>query len=321
MILITMVEGKPFLNEFSWSVSSDKTFAECKRKYYYSRYGFWDGWKKDAPQKTRELYFLSKLSSKDKWVGTSIHWAVKNVLESVSKGKAFSHIEAEKLLEQRMKNDYGDSKENLFRREPKVYPRFFEHEYALDFGVSEALDLIEKAKKCLRNFFESEAYAQLKTVKKNDWLTIEKLASFEFHGIKINAKLDAAIRNGDRILIFDWKTGSKEDVDYTVQLGCYLLYATRMWKIAANKIDVLEVNLLLKKTKTHSGLSAKIDWIENYIRNSISGMKALLHDARNNIAFEEDYERVNELRKCSRCAFVRVCKPAVFPDGEIKSTA
>ena len=118
--------------------------------------------------------------------------------------------------------------------------------------------------------------------------------------------------------IFDWKTGRKEDVDYTAQLACYLLYATRVWNASANKIDVFEVNLAQNNSKKHAGLSAKIDWIENYMRNSIAGIKLLLRDAEKNIAVEEDYAKVNELRKCSRCVFLRVCKPPVLPEGKIE---
>ena len=315
-----MLESKPFTNEFSWSVSSDKVFAECKRKYYYNRYGSWDGWLDKSGEKTKELYLLKKLTPKDMWVGSRVHDAVKSVLERVREGKATPLMEAEKLLEQKMKNDYNDSKQNLFRRDPKFYTRFFEHEYGLEFGVSEAIDSIEFARKCLRNFFDGETYAQLKTVKKSDWLAIDeqKPTSFQFEGTKVYVKLDAAIRTGDRIAIFDWKTGRKEDVDYTAQLACYLLYATRVWNASANKIDVFEVNLAQNNSKKHAGLSAKIDWIENYMRNSIAGIKLLLRDAEKNIAVEEDYAKVNELRKCSRCVFLRACKPPVLPEGKIE---
>ncbi len=316
-----MVEGKPFSNEFSWSVSGDKVFAECKRKHYYNRYGSWEGWLEKAGKDAKELYVLKKLTNKDMWVGSRIHDTIKIVLERIRDGKGISFMEAEKLLEAKMKNDYNDSKQNLFRKNPKFYARFFEHEYALEFGTSEAIDLMEAAKKYLRNFFESEVYAQLKTVRKSDWLTIDeqKPTSFYFEGTKVNVKLDAAIRSGGRVVIFDWKTSRKEDVDYTAQLGCYLLYATRVWKAEANKVDVFEVNLAQNYVKKHAGLSAKIDWIENYMRNSIAGMKSLLRDAKNNVAFEEDYLKVNELRKCKRCVFLRVCKPPVLPEGILKS--
>jgi len=315
-----MLESKPFTNEFSWSVSSDKVFAECKRKYYYNRYGSWDGWLNKSGEKTKELYLLKKLTPKDLWVGSRVHETVKTVLERVRDGKAISLMEAEKFLEQKMKNDYNDSKQNLFRREPKVYTRFFEHEYGLEFGVSEAIDSIEFARKCLKNFFESETYAQLKNTRKSDWLTIDeqKPTSFQFEGTKVYVKLDAAVRSGERIAIFDWKTGRKEDVDYTAQLACYLLYATRVWNAQPNKIDVFEVNLAQNYSKKHAGLSAKIDWIENYMRNSIAGIKKLLKDADANAAEEEAFPQVDELRKCSRCVFLRACKPPVLPEGNIE---
>ena len=43
-----MADKKEFKNDFSWSFSRDSAFNTCKRKYYYSYYGSWGGWNKDA---------------------------------------------------------------------------------------------------------------------------------------------------------------------------------------------------------------------------------------------------------------------------------
>ena len=45
-----MADKKEFKNDFSWSFSRDNAFNTCKRKYYYSYYGSWGGWNKDADE-------------------------------------------------------------------------------------------------------------------------------------------------------------------------------------------------------------------------------------------------------------------------------
>ena len=45
-----------FKNKFSWSISQDRTFQTCKRKYYLNRYGSWGGWDKNSDELTRKIY-------------------------------------------------------------------------------------------------------------------------------------------------------------------------------------------------------------------------------------------------------------------------
>ncbi|MFH1056182.1 MAG: PD-(D/E)XK nuclease family protein [Candidatus Micrarchaeota archaeon] len=319
---MAIVNGK-LTNEFSWSVSGDKLFSECKRKYYYDRYGSWEGWARGTGSlKAKELYLLKKLSLKDQWVGARVHDIIKMVLEKTKRGKAVSLVEAENYLEGLMKLDFQQSRENLYLKNPKLYVRFFEHEYGIPLEEKDAIASTDFGKHCLKNFFESEIFAQLKQVRTSDWLGLddEKPSGFAFEGSKIFVKLDAAVRQENRITIFDWKTNRKPDVDYSIQLACYLLYATRTWKASASNVDVFEVNLAQERAvvKKHPGLVAGTDWIQEYMRKSISAMKSLLKNAEKNEAEERDYPQINELRYCSRCKFLRVCKPDVLPDGKVR---
>ena len=75
-----------FKNEFSWSKSRDSLFSECRRKYYFNHYGFWGGWKIDAPKEVRELYILKNLISKEMWVGQVVHKIIENVLSQLKLG-------------------------------------------------------------------------------------------------------------------------------------------------------------------------------------------------------------------------------------------
>ncbi len=306
-------------NEFSWSVSQNKKFSECRRMYYYSRYGSWGGWMEPAGSRTREIYLLKNLARKNEWVGTAVHGLIGTSLRHLKNGRVLPFVKAERFLEEGMRADFLESRGNgsAFHKNPKRTTRFFEHEYSLEFPTAEAEALIGFAKKCLKNFYESETYARLKTVRGRDWLAIDEKepGKLDFEGTTVFVKLDAAVRMGEKILVFDWKTGRKEDVDYTDQMGCYLLYAVRTWQARPEDVDVFEVNLASNRVKKHAGLGARIDWLENNIRNSVAAFKTLLRNPEENIAAEEDYPKANELRYCRNCGFVRVCKPGVLPDG------
>lgn len=314
---MSKVNGE-FVNDFSWSVSQDKRFSECKRNYYYYRYGTWNGWKPSAGEEAKELYALKQLKMKNQWVGIIVHDIIGVVLRSIREGKILPQQKAEEILEEKMRVDFIESRENAFRKDPKRITRFFEHEYGLDFSGSEAQALVAFAKKCLSSFYENGIYAQLKTVRKEDWLTIDESAPSElnFEGTKVYVKLDAAVRQGGKVLVFDWKTSRQEDVDYSVQMGCYLLYAVRAWNAKPQDVDVFEVNLALNQVKKHAALSSKISWVESHMRNSITAIKSILKDPEKNIAAEEDFPKINVERYCRNCEFLRVCKPGVLPDGK-----
>jgi len=309
------------VNEFCWSVSQDKEFSECRRRYYYGRYGSWEGWptgKGDA--KTKQLYLLKNLTQKQMWVGSVVHDVVKKVLENFRGGHAVDYAFAEKLLVDEMKNDIESSKQKRYYQNPKRNTGFFEDEYGIGITDEEITASIDFAKLCLRNFFNSEAFTLLSKASKSDWLSVDddKPGEFSFEGAKIYVKVDAAVKQGNRILVFDWKTSRREDVDYSVQLACYLLFATKQWNCNPSQVDAFEVNLALPRTTQHDGLSAKIDWFEDYMRKSIAAIKSMLRDPQANVAVEEDFPQANDLRRCTHCKYLRVCKPAVLPKGELR---
>ncbi len=55
-----------FQNEIPCSKSGDETFKISPRQYWFAYYGFWNGWLKDAPERTRQIYVLKNFMSKNK---------------------------------------------------------------------------------------------------------------------------------------------------------------------------------------------------------------------------------------------------------------
>jgi hypothetical protein len=56
-----------FKNEFSWSKTRDETFTPCPRQYWFAYYGFWNGWLKDPPERTRQIYVLKNYKDRQTW--------------------------------------------------------------------------------------------------------------------------------------------------------------------------------------------------------------------------------------------------------------
>lgn len=308
------------INEFSWSISQAKEAAECKRRYHYTRYGSWEGWPTGkGDMRAKQLYILKNLTRKEIWVGSVIHDAIKNILENIKGGYTVDYEVCERRLVDKMLNDIQSSKQKLYHKYPKRNTGFFEDEYGSGIPQAQLDNLIEFAKDCLRNFFKTTAFEKLRKIKRDQWLTIDesKPSSFIFEGTKIYVKLDAAIKEGERVMIYDWKTSRKEDVDYSAQLACYLIFATKQWNCKPHDVDVFEVNVAVNKTTLHHGIAAKIEWFEDYMRNSINAIKNLLQDTDTNLAFEDDFPKINDLRYCTKCNYLRVCKPAVLPAGEL----
>ena len=112
--------------------------------------------------------------------------------------------------------DYFKRKEN-----PKWKTNLFEHYYEKTMSDQELLDIRDLMINSVDGFFASDSYRFIQTMSDTQWLAIEDLDSFEIHGAKLWVKLDFAIRHGDRVYIYDWKTG-KVAKENEVQLECIL---------------------------------------------------------------------------------------------------
>jgi hypothetical protein len=88
----------------SWSLSRQSTFEECKRKYYYAYYGYWNGWRSDADPEARKTYILKNMTNLKMFSGDVVHRVIEEVLRSLRYGKTTelesAQERARKLLNQ-----------------------------------------------------------------------------------------------------------------------------------------------------------------------------------------------------------------------------
>lgn len=298
---------KEFKNSFSWSKSRDGVFSECRRKYYYTYYGYWGGWDSFADERVRQLYVLKKLTNRYMWLGSVVHDSIEGMIKEVQNGQnpnLYNHIAH---LHNRMEREFNESSTGLHKKSPKYKLGLFEHEYELPISKDEWKETTDNAEKCLTIFFNSDVFQYIQSVDPSNYLLIEKLDKFDFEGTKVWVGIDFALKDGDNLLIFDWKTGKVRQVEMDVQLACYSLYSLEKFGYSPENILCKRYNVFLDVVDDFKISSELISNVKDCVRKSISSMKNLLVDVGENIAREDDFEVTQNNSTCKSCNFRKAC--------------
>ena len=299
-------------NEFSWSKTRDEVFKTCSRQYWFAYYGYWNGWFENAPERTRQIYILKNLKNRQMWAGEKVHECIQRSLNNIRRGiKVLSIDEIVSITLDQMRGEFRSSRAKNYLKNPKSCA-LFEHEYGIEMTDDQWKETANNVDACLRNFYASDIYDGLKSHPRSDWLEVEEFSSFLLDNIKINLAIDCAIKEGDDILIYDWKTGKSMPEDLSIQLCCYALYTIEKWNIAPKSLRIIEYNLSFNKATEFSVTQGEAENIKGYITGSIKDMQSLLIDVSNNIPFEEEkFTKVEDDRVSLRCNFRGVCKPSL----------
>lgn len=297
-------------NEFSWSKTRDEVFKTCPRQYWFAYYGYWNGWFEDAPERARQIYILKNLKNRHVWAGEKVHECIQRSLNNIRRGiKVLPVDEIVSITLDQMRGEFRSSRAKNYLKNPKTCA-LFEHEYGIDVTEDQWKEMAQNVETCLKNFYASDIYNGLKSHLKEGWLEVEEFSSFHLYDIKINLAIDCAIKEGNEVIIYDWKTGKSISEDLPIQLSCYALYAIEKWHISPQSLKIIEYNLSFNKTSWFSVTRGEIEDIKGYIRGSIKDMESLLADVENNIPLEEDrFNKVEDEQVSQRCNFRKVCKP------------
>ena len=304
-----MAEKKTFKNDFSWSFSRDSAFNTCKRKYYYSYYGSWGGWNKDADELSKKLYMLNKMTSLPMLAGSIVHDEVERTLKVLRYGRKADIDKSKENVIKNFKQSWSQSKNKEWKENPKWKTNLFEHYYEKTMSDQELLDIRDLMINSVDGFFASDSYRFIQTMSDTQWLAIEDLDSFEVHGAKLWVKLDFAIRHGERVYIYDWKTG-KVAKENEVQLAIYALYAKQKWDVDLSLIRLFDVYLNQQLPVKVKPTGRLIDSAKVFIENSIDSMREHLTNVVNNETEIDLFPVVGEDREsypCSYCSFQTIC--------------
>ncbi len=301
-------------NEFTWSKSRHEKFAECRRAYFYAYYGSWGGWEAESGTPTRELYVLKKLSSRWQWAGSVVHGTLKRMLQAARATGTFWPLE--KTLERtrmRARSEWAWSRDKSYWREPSQIVGLVEHEYGEAVPAADWKKLYEQVVEgSLRAFYASPTLEVIRSLSRDQWLSVDELDSWDFEGTKIWVAVDFAFRDAEgRIHVIDWKTGKERDVDHT-QVGIYALYAQGKWSVPPEQVRGGLVYLVPNGAPGGELVSVAADEAalaacRTEMRSSIATMRGVLTDPERNVANEASFPRLPERDSCRRCPFRRPC--------------
>ena len=301
-----------FKNNFSWSISRDSLFKECKRKYYYNYYGSWGGWERDKADKvTRILYVLKSLQNIWMWKGSTVHWEIERIIkELVTTGKLTPRDKSAKRVTELMRASFRSSREGRYWNKQgslRNETMLFEHEYKT--GTSDEIweQNYDEVILCLENFYNSTVLEQIKGLPKKAILSVESMtaASLSFSPEIVFVKLDLACEVGEGIEIVDWKTGAGKSSE--LQFQVYAIFAHEEYELPPDKITVKECNLLRNETIDHQYIPRELKGTQEYINKSIEEMKSCLSDREENTAVMTDFPRTDNDRICEICNFKKIC--------------
>ena len=295
-------------SEFSWSKSRNEIFKTCPRQYYFNYYGYWGGWEKSAPKRTRQLYILKNLKNRYMWAGETVHQCIKHTLTNLQRGISILPVDdIISMTINKMRDDFRSSKEKRYLANPKTCA-LFEHEYELDLSDDKWKQIADDVEHCLRNFYNSEIFSMLKGISPERWLEVEDFSSFYLYKRKIWAVIDCSYRTEDGVTIIDWKTGRSTSSDLSLQLSCYAMYGMEKWGIKPQKIKLVQYNLLSNQSAEFSVKEGEIADTKAYIKGSIADMESLLVDVENNVPKEEKFfKKIEDEKIRARCNFRKVC--------------
>ena len=297
-----------FVNEFSWLKSRDINFRECLRKYYYNYYGSWGGWELNSPEIRRKLYILKQLKNRHMWIGAVVHSCIERSIKNIYRG--IKPLDTERILQitlKMMKGEFISSQRKRYLAKPKTCA-LFEHEYDIDVSKEEWERVFNHVEECIRNFYGSEIYQNICVLPKENWLGVEEFSHFWLDYVKVWAVLDFAFKNGNDVIIYDWKTGKSEKEERgNVQLACYALYAMEKWKVPVDNIRTAEYNLARNEIYEFPVDEEIIEGVKEYMRGSVRDMKELLFDENLNSAVESDFAKTTDENTCLKCNFKKVC--------------
>lgn len=295
-------------NDFSWSYSRHVCFQTCLRRYYYTYYGAWGGWDETAPTRTRHLYMLKRLSTRQQWAGTHIHRAIERLLNTPQPmpSSLLEETLTQEIL-QDMRNEFRASRAKEYRRDPVHISGLLEHEYDVPVSTEEWRQIADRVAEGIRNFLNSPLWAEFFTLPPTSWLGIEKKDSFLLDGLHIFSVVDAIRQSENTLSIYDWKTGQADLENHKHQLGVYALYARHTWPQATLPIQAILYNPITGAQRTYSFGEEDLEETKEFIHDSADEMLFPLDDPKDNTAQEDAFDFTDDVSACKNCAFLRLC--------------
>lgn len=292
--------------ELSWSASRAKEFERCKREYWYARYASWGWWKEDPGGEKRRLAILKNLDSLPTLAGDAVHRAIARYFELRRGGATMTAQELFECARDRFRAGWRQSLGDEWQRRPSKAVRLDEHHHGAEVPKEVTDRYRELLEACAANFLK----LPVALADPAAYLAVEELDSYNFLGAKVYAVPDFAVRQDDRIHIYDWKTGKPRDEDQ-FQLHTYALYACERWGVDPERIVLHAAYLADGELRSLPVDPYALSECQDRMSESVRAMADLHYDPEADTPVMANWPASGAPRECPRCRFRGVCEAAV----------
>jgi len=304
-----------------WSYSKSKTFRRCQRQWFYANCVA-SGTAKDPLR--RKVYLLGKLQTIAGWRGSIVDRVIETDVVPLLQRRRYPDPEALVARARRLYDlQLATALEHPLKQPDRsvksfgeAYAAFHCVEYSeppSDAELDAAWSEIETA---LRNLCSMGGL--LKRLSGAGRLIAQRPLSFErFGGVNVVAVPDLiAFYPDEPPAIIDWKAHAVGTMDASTQLGIYSIalagtephkdFPTSV-KWPVGDIRLVEVQLLLNRTRRHELDDADRASIEAYIAESSNSMLMATGGRTGADLDVADFPTASYDRVCERCSFRKAC--------------
>ena len=306
-------------NTFSWSFSAAEDFEQCRRRRYWSKYGMWGGWSKNATEEQKTAYRLNKMDNRWGLMGQAAENAVMWLLRQHQQGLPVDATAGwEKVAQPFLKQRWSESNGGSWRTAPKQYCCLREHYYGTLADENTAKrQIAEQVKHCIANFVD-KVLPRIAGVKQEQEFLIATaeqggdVEHFMYEGVKIYAIPDYAYRVGNEVHIHDWKAGRIKAEQHQLQLSLYALWAVVKYGASLDKIFLYVEYLNEGQVLPFQVSVEELEETKALMSESIGEMTEYLVDCdrdRNEPLPKEEWELAVDPESCGQCNFYELCRP------------
>ena len=298
---------------FAWSLSRQKTLAECPRRYAYEYYFSHNGWLADAPEETKRIYRLKKLTSLEMFFGSSLHNVIQNAISNYSKSRKIPRPDdLVRLVRSSLNAAYIDSTRHygLWFDKPSRYTMFRDVYYGDGLPPDKIEEIRSRIGACAESFPKSKTFREISGGRNVRLMELERFRTLPFADVDVVVVMDIVYRDRDtgRWVVADWKTG-KESAEDRTQLALYAMYLQKLYDIPSIRDITIRNEYLATGTWREYKLEPiDIDNTLYVLERSVMEMRRYMEDIDGNVPYElEAFPLTEYTRHCERCNFKELC--------------
>jgi CRISPR/Cas system-associated exonuclease Cas4 (RecB family) len=304
-------------NTFSWSFSAAADFDECRRRRYWSKYGMWGGWNKNAGPEKKKAYQLNKMTNRWGLMGVATENTIMRVLRQHQAGNPITADEAyEQVARPLLRRCWGESKRGDWKTNPKRFCCLHGHYYGtIEDEKTAGAQITEQVKNCTRNFIE-KVLPRIGNITREQELPVRTPdmggdpENITWNGLKMYVIPDYAYRIGSAFHIHDWKAGKVKE-SHREQLGLYAIWAREKFRARPEDIFLYVEYLNHGQVAPFQMVAEDFEALEMRIEESVAEMSEYLVDfdrEKNEPLPKEEWELAADPASCKNCSFYELCE-------------